>query len=306
MPLVVVQDPCVRDAGGPGREHVAAIASRNREVALGQGERNRPALDRLAHGANFRVGQLPRLHQLCPRGIRILAVQLSAQDRLLRVVRIEHVMESEIVDVLARDLRHPAGPPAVAPRDEANRSRPPAAWPWRTRQSCARRSRGRTRSCRTRSRSRSASIGCRTAPPPRVPCVPRGPGRCSKLTHSAASCASAGADARSESHVLPSAVGFEVHAHEGLGPDLAAEPGELAGPTWFDSIPPQSRLTSGGRAAARADAFPPAVIVGKNAAPAHHRWRRGPSSPRRRLRARRRARDPTPPRPSHRWRRAVP
>ena len=163
-------------------------------------------------------------------------------------VRIEHVMERQVLDVLARDLRHPRRPPAVAPRDQPNRRIRRAAWPWRTRRSCARRSRGRSRSCRKRSRSRSANTGRRAAPPLRVPAVPH----CPDLavgTHVGRFLRVGGADARSLTFMYCRRPSDSKLTHtSGSAPTSRQKPTNSPVPTWFDSMPPQSRLTSGGRA----------------------------------------------------------
>src|SRR3954447_1851998 len=180
-------------------------------------------------------------------------------------------MERQVLHVFAGDLRHPAGPPAVAPGDEPDgRVRPPHRSGELDGLACC----GLEVEAVPVVRSLVADLPVTDVVRPRRAVSPafgivrgvavRDPlGRFPRVT---------GADARSKLHVLPPPVRLEVDAHQWLGANLTAEADELPGAhlVRFDSAPEQidERLTT----ARWADAFAPAVVVGKYPAPPHHRW----------------------------------
>ena len=165
----------------------------------------------------------------------------------------------------------PSAPPSrCRPRRSAGSRGRPRAWLWRTRRSCAPRFRDRSRSCRRTSRCRSASAGRPAAPRSRDAFRSRLSGSLQYATQAAASARIARAHAAFDLHVLPAAVRFEVDADERLRADPPAEVDELGGPDLvrLDAAPEQVEHR---RTPPRSDAFAPAVEIGEDPAPSHHR-----------------------------------
>ena len=121
VPLMVVEDARVGDAGGPRGEHVAAIAAGNDEVAFRHRERDVP---------RPRSSRMVRILASVSCHAAINCSQVASGSRryrsprstgCLRRIGIEHVMEREVLHVFSGHLRHARRPAAVAPRDQLNR-----------------------------------------------------------------------------------------------------------------------------------------------------------------------------------------
>jgi len=72
-------------------------------------------------------------------------------------------------------------------------------------------------------------------------------------------------------HVLPTSIGFEVHADEGIGTHSPAEIHELAGPDLVRLNAAPQKVHHGWPRLTGTDALSPAIEIRKDPAPSHHR-----------------------------------
>jgi hypothetical protein len=87
-------------------------------MTLGQGEGNTQTSDLLARILDLLLMGLICLHKVCPRAGRVLAVFCTLKWRvLLFLVRAEHVVYGDILQVLSRHLHHASSPTTITPSD---------------------------------------------------------------------------------------------------------------------------------------------------------------------------------------------